>query len=224
MADRDESPETDAAQAFEHLTAEVTLLRTSVEELADHLQLQASSDYTVTLGKISKGLFDVSDRLAEIEQHPALRVTPANFGEAIARAASGAMREAANQIDQARREAEHTTQALTQIIGSARAQDRQFKWITITAVIALAAGLVLLPVLARLLPFGIDGRISAFIMNADRWNAGAALMQAQSPEAWRALMDADQLMAANSGAIGACRRAAASAKKEQHCSIIIQTP
>jgi hypothetical protein len=32
-------------------------------------------------------------------------------------------------------------------------------------------------------PCGLDGQIAAFIMQADRWNAGAA---AQSPEAWRA--------------------------------------
>jgi hypothetical protein len=70
---------------------------------------------------------EVSGRLAEIEQHPAVRVPPAQFGEAVARAGSGAMREAANQLDQARRECERTTQALARIIGAARTQDRQFK-------------------------------------------------------------------------------------------------
>lgn len=33
----------------------------------------------------TKGLGEVSGRLAEIEQHPALRVPPAQFGEAVAR-------------------------------------------------------------------------------------------------------------------------------------------
>jgi Family of unknown function (DUF6118) len=41
-------------------------------------------------------------------------------------------------------------------------------------------GLIAAPFLARLLPFGLDGRIAATIMGADRWNAGAALMAAQA--------------------------------------------
>jgi hypothetical protein len=35
-------------------------------------------------------------------------------------------------------------------------------------------------------------------LRADRWNAGAALMQAQRPQAWRALMDAGKLTKDNS--------------------------
>jgi hypothetical protein len=30
--------------------------------------------------------------------------------------------------------------------------------------------------------------VAAFILHADRWNAGAALMEAQSPVTWRVLM------------------------------------
>jgi hypothetical protein len=30
----------------------------------------------------------------------------------------------------------------------------------------------------------VDGRLAATIMGADRWNAGVALMAAQSPQAW----------------------------------------
>lgn len=224
MADRDESQETDAAQAFENLTAEVTALRASVEELADGIQMHALPDYTVSLGAISKGLLEVSGRLAEIEQHPALKVSPAQFGEAVARAGSGAMREAANQIDQARRDAERTTRVLAEIIGSARTQDRQLKWVTITAAIALATGLVFSPLLGRLLPFGLDGRVAASIMGTDRWNAGAALMEAGNPDAWRGLMDDFNLMKSNQTALAVCRDAAAKTKKEQRCTVVVPAP
>lgn len=63
--------------------------------------------------------------------------------------------------------------------------------------------------------------MAATIMRADRWNAGAALMQAQSPQAWRGLMDAGKLMADNSAALGTCRDAAAKSKKEQHCILVV---
>jgi hypothetical protein len=38
---------------------------------------------------------------------------------------------------------------------------------------------------ARVLPFGWDGHVAAFIVNDDRWGAGFALMQAGNPKAWQ---------------------------------------
>ena len=221
MADMDESQEADAAQAFEELTAEIAALKASVDELASGIYAHPPPDYTTSLGAIAKGLTEVSGRLAQIEQHPALRVTPANFGEALARAGSGAMREAVNQLDQARRDSERMIHDLAEIIGSARTQDRQLKWVAITAAVALAGGLLVSPFLARLSPFGWDGRIAATIMGADRWTAGAALMAAQSPQAWRDLEAAAALVAPNKAALAACRDAAAKTKKEQHCSVVV---
>jgi hypothetical protein len=225
MADTDESQsEVDAAQAFEHLTHEVNVLHHTVEELVDAIQLKAPPDYSSTLGEIAQDLGSIRERLDQIERHPALRVPPAQFGEAVARAGSGAMREAANQLDQARRDSERTTQTLAGIISSARTQDRQFRWVMITAAIALAGGLIVAPLLARLLPFGLDSRVAAFIMQADRWNAGSALMRAQSPEAWREYIDAQKLAAANSVALAVCQAAAAKVKKEQRCNVVMPAP
>jgi uncharacterized protein DUF6118 len=82
-------------------------------------------------------------------------------------------------------------------------------------------GLLISPVLARALPFGWDGQVAALIMNSDRWDAGSALMKAQSPEAWNVLMAAGKLTADNSGALGTCREAAAKTKKEQHCVVVV---
>jgi hypothetical protein len=90
--------------------------------------------------------------------------------------------------------------------------------------VALIVGLIISPVLARTLPFGLDGEVAAFIMQADRWNAGATLMQAQSPDAWRDLEFAAELLTPNKSTLAACRDAAAKTKKEQHCSIVVPAP
>jgi hypothetical protein len=221
MADTDESQAGDAAEAFEHLTQEVAALHHMVEELVDAIQLKEPPDYSSTLGEIARDLGSIRERLDQIERHPALRVPPAQFGEAVARAGSGAMREAANQLDQARRDSERTTLALAETIGSARTQDRQRKWVMITAAVALTGGIIVSPFLARLLPFGIDGRMAATIMGSDRWNAGAALMAAQSPEAWRDLEAAAELLTSNKTALAACRDAAGKTKKEQRCTLVV---
>jgi hypothetical protein len=93
-----------------------------------------------------------------------------------------------------------------------------------TGDVAVLFSLLAAPIFARLLPFGIDGRMAATIMGADRWTAGAALMAAHHPEAWRDLESAAALLRPNIAALAACRDAAAKTKKEQHCSIIVPAP
>jgi hypothetical protein len=225
MADTDESQsDGDAAQAFEHLTQEVAVLRHTVEELVDAIQLKEPPDYSSTLGEIARDLGSIRERLDQIERHPALRIAPADYPEAIARAGGTVMREAANQLDQARRASERTTQELAALVGVARLKERQQKWLLSTAAGALIVGLIISPVLARALPFGLDGRLAAFMMRADRWNAGAALMQTQNPDAWGNLESAASLLAPNKVALAACRDAAAKTKKEQHCSVVVPAP
>jgi hypothetical protein len=66
--------------------------------------------------------------------------------------------------------------------------------------------------------------VAAFIMKADRWHAGGALMAAQSPEAWRDLESAASLLLPNKAALAACRDAAAKTRKEQHCVLVVPAP
>lgn len=222
MADTDESQsDSDAAQAFEHLTQEVAVLHHTVEELVDAIQLKEPPDYSSTLGEIARDLGSIRERLDQIERHPALRIAPADYPEAIARASGTVMREAANQLNQARRASERTAQELAAIIGAARLKDRQQKWLLGTAATALIVGLIMSPILARALPFGLDGQVAAYIMRADRWNAGSTLMQAQSPEAWRDLESAAALLSPNKATLAACRDAAAKMKKEQRCIVLV---
>jgi len=61
-------------------------------------------------------------------------------------------------------------------------------------------------------------------MRSDRWNAGAALMQAGNPEAWGDIESANALLAPNKAALKSCREAAANTKKEQHCLIVVPAP
>jgi hypothetical protein len=224
MADREESEGSNAAQAFEQLTQEVAVLHHQVEELVDAIGLKDAPDYSPTLADMAKNLEALRARLDEMEQHPALRVAPAQFAEAVKRAASEAMREAFHQLDEARRESERTTQALARILVAARSRDQQRKWLMISAAVALAVGLIGSPFLARLLPFGLEGRIAAAIMATDRWNAGAHLMAAQNPEGWRELQSAAALLTPNKAALATCWDVAAKAKKEQRCTVVVPVP
>jgi Family of unknown function (DUF6118) len=97
---------------------------------------------------------------------------------------------AVRKLDNATADAVKARHELAGLVGSMRGQQKQFEQLFWTGLVALLLGLLISPIFARLLPFGLDGRMAAFIMHADRWDAGAALMEAQNPEAWRGLMDA----------------------------------
>ena len=90
------------------------------------------------------------------------------------------MREAAQKLDRAAQDAERERHQLAGLVGTVRKQDEQRNWLLWAASGALVVGLLVSPFVAGVLPFGGDSAVAAVIMNADRWNAGIALMQAGS--------------------------------------------
>jgi Family of unknown function (DUF6118) len=213
-----------AARAFEDLRAEVSVLRRAIESLPAAWKANQPPDYTPSLGTISNRLQEVTAQLQAIEGHPALQMTPEHHQQAIVNAGSGLLRDAAVRLDDAVRATQQRTRDLDAIIGSAQQQDQQTKWLIIAATAALIVGLLMSPILARLLPLGLDGRVAAVIMRGDRWDAGSDLMEAGNPEAWKDLMAALDLSKANREALTVCRDAAAKTKKEQHCTVVVPAP
>lgn len=59
---------------------------------------------------------------------------------------------------------------------------------------------------------------------ADRWHAGALLMEAGNPGGWHALEAAAALWQANQVVLTTCRETAAKTRKEQRCPIIVPAP
>ena len=211
----------DPAQAFEDLRAEVLELRRALEALPGAWEDSRPPDYTPSLGTIAKGLAAVASRLAGIEKHPALRLTPEQHQQAVAQAGNTLMREAAQKLDRAAQDAGRERHQLAGLIGAMQTQHEQRNWLLWVASGALVVGLLVSPFVAGVLPFGGDSAVAAIIMQANRWNAGIALMQAGSPDGWRGLADASNLVRVNQEALAACREAAAKAKKEQRCTITV---
>ena len=226
MQNRDDDSEPTAAErAFDALRAEVAAMRHAIQSLPDVITKgRPTVDYTETLGAIAKKLEIVGNFMAAIEQHPAIRTTPTQYNHAIAAAGEGLMHKSVRELDNAMAATVAERRELAAMIGTMRGQWKQWKWLAWTGGAAFILGLLISPAFARVLPFGWDGRVAAFIMHADRWGAGNALMKAQDPEAWRVLMAAGKLTIDNSTALGACRDAAAKTKKEQHCSVIVPAP
>jgi hypothetical protein len=220
MRNDDEQPG-DAARAFEDLRAEVSVLRRAVESLPEEWAANQAPDYTESLGHITQGLSGVVGRLTVIEQHPALKSTPAQYQAAILAAGRDLMSQGVGRLDRASDALEREQQNLTRVIGTVRGKRQQWEWLAITAAAALVIGLVVSPFAARLLPFGWDAAVAATILHADRWNAGQALMKSSNPAGWATLAAEINVAEANHDALTACRDAAQRTKKEQHCPILV---
>jgi hypothetical protein len=221
----------DPAQAFEDLRAEVSVLRRAIEAVPTAVREHRSPDYSEDLGVLGKGLDEVGDQLSKILKSLALIRTPEEQGQAIASAGAGLVREASQRIDQAAqrldratREAEGERSQLSSMITQVRTQKRQFKVLCWTGGLALAAGLVLSPIIASVLPLGLNARVAALVMRDNRWSAGIALMQAYNRSAWARVNDDVQLVSDNRQAVDACRAASARTGKAQRCAVMVAPP
>jgi hypothetical protein len=225
MQNRDDDSEPTAAErAFDALRAEVAAMRQALRSVPEVILKNQPADYTETLGAIAKKLEIIGNFMAAIEQHPAIRMTSAQYSQTIAAAGEGLITKSVRELDSAKVAAVAERRELAAMIGTMRGQWKQWERLGWAGITAFFLGLLISPMFARVLPFGWDGHVAAFILNADRWGAGSALMQAGNPASWRGLMDDFNFVKSNQAALAACRDAAAKTKKEQHCSVIVPAP
>jgi hypothetical protein len=208
----------DPAQAFEALRAEVAALRQAIEAAAE----RQAPDYSPDLGRITQAVNSVIDGLEVIAAHPAVRMTPDQFGQAMTRIGRELMNEVAQKYDRARQDAERERHQLAGMIGTLRGKRDQVFWLAAVFIGTFVFTLFASPVLLGELPFGWNTNAAATVMQADRWDAGSALMQAASPQGWQDLVAASALVRANQDAISACQRAAMNVRRDQRCTIIVR--
>lgn len=214
----------DPSQAFEDLRAEVSVLRKAIEVLPDALDRNRAPDYSPDFAVLGQGMDAIGAALANLQKHPALRLTPEQHGSAVAQAGSALIREAVQRFDQATQETERERYSLAKVIGTARSKSDQSKWLAIAASIGLVVGFGVFPFVMRAMPFGLDSGTAAVIMRANKWDAGTALMKAGNPDGWAQLTAGANLVSANRSKITDCRAAAAKEKREQRCPVIVPAP
>jgi len=211
----------DPVQAFEDLRAEVSVMRRAVEALPGAWEENRPPDYSPDLGQLTKGLAVVAAQLDAINKHPTLTMTPEQHRQAIAQAGNDLMREAAQKLDRATQDAERERRQFAGLIGTARRRGEQRTWLIYVGIAAFVLGLLVSPLVAGVLPFGLDGRVAAFIMKADRWRAGEALMQAANPDGWNGAVNAWTLVRANQKEISTCSKTATKSKRDVRCTITV---
>ena len=226
----------DPAQAFEALRAsvetmarelagEMTVIRKGVEAAFDEFEkFQQPPDYGRDLGAIVQQLAHVGECLQAVEQSPILRQGAEYYAARLERGGRDMMEKAQQAFSRQAGDLERMTGNLARHVVGARERHQQDRWLWGAGAAGLVAGVLLTLFLPRVLPGSVDMAVAATIMNADRWNAGIALMQSGSPAGWRGLADASNLVRANTDVLTRCAEAAAKAKKDQDCTIIVKAP
>lgn len=218
-----------AAEAFTRLEGELALMRRAVQHLAAERADIVIPDYGPTLTDMAKRMGAISENLKSMAGHPAMQMTPDSIGNRIAAAAEASRRSDQDRITQARSDLNHAVQEMRSVTAHARTAAEQRQQLYQLAGGALLAGVLLwsfLPgTIARVMPesWHWPERMAARIVGApSRWDAGAQLMQSDSPEAWNALVQAADIQRENRDAIDACRKSAATSQQPVRCSVKIR--
>jgi hypothetical protein len=215
----------DPARAFEGLRAEVSVMRRAVEALpgilTDSLPA-APPDYRSDVGKVAQVLAAVVGRLDVIEQLPALRLTPEQHRQAIAREGNELMRDAAGKLQAATLEQNRARGELAGMIGTMRGQRDQAFWLIALPLAAFILTLLASPVVLGELPFGWNLSAAATVMKADRWDAGWALLRGADPGDAGNAAAGYNLVQTNRAALTACLQETAREGKDQKCTITVK--
>ncbi len=166
---------------------------------------------------------NVEARLAGIEGHPALKLTPEQHGRAMERAGVNAMEAAARALRNEADEVGRERRNLADIVDEALTKEAQKRALFWTLGLGVILGLILFPLIGATMPGG--SYLAALAAgNTDRWQAGVYLMQLGDPEGSRSLANTTRLMNANIEALRTCSEAAKKAGKEQKCTINVAAP
>lgn len=216
----------EAVEAYgEGHSAELVELRQDLVLALEQLRDAAMElDPSQEVGKIAQALSEVAERLEGIETSPLLKHGADHYARTIERSGESLVRNAVDRLDRSSGDLERITRQLTGHVESARGRRQQDRTVLVAGGIGVVLGMVAILILPWAMPATVGMTIAATSMNADRWDAGMALMKSGDPHTWNEFVDAHQLVRGNTPAIADCRAVAAKSGKEQKCAVIVPVP
>lgn len=225
MADEDDG-EDQAAQAFENLRAEVSLMRRAVERLAaERTEVPDVPDYSETLGVMSRNLSATAQRVDALVKSPALSLTPEETGRQIDAASFAARREDHRLFLAAKQGMDEVAARLGRHLQSDIAAGEQRRRLGYAGLIGLVAGMVVWAILPGLIARAVPAswhwpeRMAARMLAMPMWDGGQRLMASASPGQLQAIVIANKIVSANREAIEGCRKSAARTGEAVRCTI-----
>ncbi len=204
------------------LSREMTTIRKGVEAAFDRFEGQSAPiDYSADLGRLVQSLNIVGERLQAIEKSPALRQGPDHYARTIERSGTDLVRNAAQQLERQASDLERIGRQLATVTKSAYIREHQNFRIWMAGAIGIIAGMVLLALLPRFLPFSIDSHVASLVMGSDRVSAGRAMIEVADPNKSQDIVTSGWVYETNREAIDKCIADMFRTRKAQNCSVTL---
>lgn len=230
MADEEQQDGGDAAaQAFEEVRAELTLVRRTVERMDAKLETASEQpDYSETLGRMTKGLNAALHRIDVLAKAAEDGVAPRYVADRIVAAGGGARDEDRRLLATARQELDDATRSLRGYVELARDADRQNRWLAWTAIGGVIAGALLWAVfggaLARATPdsWRWPETLATRALGGSQWEGARRLAATSAPETWNAMVAGAIIGQGNQAALVRCQKEAARVGEPVRCTVRIE--
>jgi hypothetical protein len=212
-----------AAQAFERLGAEVTILRRAMESLAAAVVEARPVDPTSTLEALAARLERVEARLRSVEEQPALAQTAEKQRAGVEGVVEASLRAPLQAL-------EATTRGLAGLVQSAREQFAGVLWWQVAAaalgvlLLGMVAGAFLTRGLVREVVRTGDAAALQALGETDQWKAGLGLMERASPGAYTAMVEAWRLGQWGGAELKGCAGSVQKTGKEVKCTVTLKPP
>ena len=199
-----------AEAAFDRLRDELLAGQNSVAAELKRL------DCSETLGVIVQ-------RLQAIEDHPALTMTPQQFGQALRAASEAVEKRAEQQFYGVIQGLDGVARDLKGRLAGAHERRLQNRLLAMAAAVGLVVGaglwVGLSGPLARAMPasWAAPEKMAAATLGLDGWSAGQRLMRWASPWGFLVAVQGDRLVRANRDALAKCEAAAQRSGQALHC-------
>jgi hypothetical protein len=176
------APEIDAADAFERVRSELSLLHSAIEGLT--AAREKVPDYTSTLGNMAQALRSLDSRLQTIEQSRALSLSPVKLAEEINAAAGAARAQDQKMLGEARDALNRSLGWINGMINRGQSVARRAEREFMIGVGGFVAGILLWSILpgavVRSLPesWHAPEWMAARMMGVDQAEAGRRMIEA----------------------------------------------
>lgn len=218
-----------AAQAFEEVRAELTLVRRTVERMDAKLEtVSEQPDYSETLGRMTKGLNAALHRIDVLAKAAEDGVAPRYVADRIVAAGGNARDEDRRLLATARQDLDDATRSLRGYVALAREARQQSRWLVGSVIGGAVAGAIIWAAfggaLARATPDSWlwPERMAGRALGGTPWEGALRLAAASEPERWNAMVAGAIIGQANRPALERCQKEAARADEPVRCTIRIE--